>query len=121
MRTHLLDLLQKDDEGKTVCDVAAEQHIFCRGFDRFPTQVLRKRFPWLLHGEPGLSREEILKRIRKWIHAREFVLGIPTACDLMAEEKDLCEGWGAFSDEKIAASFEEMFGERVELLPDQRT
>ncbi|MFQ5748331.1 MAG: hypothetical protein ACE5H3_02605 [Planctomycetota bacterium] len=120
MREHLLELLQGHD-GKTVCDVAAEQHFFCRGFDRFPDHILRKRFPWLLHGEPGLSRAEILKRIRKWIHAREFVLGIPTACDLMAEEKDLCEGWDGFTDEKIAASFEEMFGERVAIVPEERT
>ena len=114
IRKKLLDLA-RDEE--TVCDVAARKMVFCRGFERFPTPKLRKRFHWLAH-DPELSREELLDRIRKWIHAREFVLELPSACHVMGEEHDLCEGGADFTNEKLAASYEELFGQPVEVVPD---
>ncbi len=113
MRERLLELSGGEEE-LTVCDAAAEGRVFCRGFDRFPDHVLRERFPWL--SQDGPDREELLRRIREWIHAREFVLGLPTACDVMALEGDLCFGWDTFDDEKLAASYQELFGEEVEIV-----
>lgn len=114
MRAWLINHLK--DEEDTVCDVAAREGVFCRGFDRFPTPILRKSFPWLAH-DPEISREDLVDRIRRWINARKFVLSLPSACDVEACEKDMCMGFEGFDDEKIAASYQEMFGESVEILP----
>ncbi|KAA3614295.1 MAG: hypothetical protein DWQ01_00915 [Planctomycetota bacterium] len=115
MRERLLKLAE--DEGDTVCDVAAREVVFCRGFDRFPTPLLQERFAWMAH-DPDIEREELLDRIRRWIHAREQVLDLPTACDVMKEEGDLCRGWATFNLEKLAASYQELFGQAVEVVAD---
>lgn len=117
MQKWLAGRLQGDED--TVCDVAAREGVFCRGFDRFPTPILKKSFPWLSH-DPNLTREQLLERVRKWIHAREFVLDEHDACDLMACEKDMCTGWQGFNDEKVSATYEEMFGEPVEIIPEMQ-
>ncbi|TAH39634.1 MAG: hypothetical protein EYC70_02265 [Planctomycetota bacterium] len=108
------------DEEATYCDAAAKERVFCRGFDRFPTALLRERFAWLTHGDESLSREQLLDLIRRWIHAREFVLGLPSACDVMALECELCRGWDSFPNEKLAATHRELFGSEVRVLDDVR-
>lgn len=117
IREHLYGIAQHADD-KVECDVAGEERVFCRGFDRFPTEYLRERFRWLAHGDRNLSREELLDLIRRWIQAREFVLNVCTACEVMAREEDLCRGTNSFSNEKLAASFQEVFGERVRVVDD---
>ncbi|HEX9795170.1 MAG TPA: hypothetical protein VGC54_14395 [Planctomycetota bacterium] len=113
LRDELVSRLETDDD--TLCDIAAREGIFCRGFDRYPTPILRERFPWLLHHEEGVDREELLDRIRRWIHAREFSGDLPTACDVMAVDGDLCHGWDTFPDEKLEATYLEVFHEPVQI------
>jgi len=116
-RDHAIDLVRtelvKRAGDDSICKLAAEQNIFCRGMHRLTDGDLRRRFAWLDRKHPGLSRDELEALINEWQLARQEVSHLPTACDVQQREHDACRGWNDFSNAELAQFCQELTGRSV--------
>ena len=106
---------QTDDES-SVCMVAAQRGIFCKGFSRFSEDELKQTFYWISRSRPTASREELEDAINKYKLARQQVLEAPLSCDAQMFDRDTCLGWDEFSDEELIKFHEQLLGEEVEIV-----
>lgn len=110
LRKKLLTLAGDDH---SACEVAAQNGIFCGGFNRYTDSQLRQRYAWLVRHDPTISREKLEEIADRWQMARQMVNELPLACDVQRVEHDTCGGWDEFSNDDLAGYFEQMLGEKV--------
>jgi hypothetical protein len=110
LRSEFLKLV--DDE-KSICKVAAERGIFCKGFQRYSDFELRKRYRWIARKDRRYTREEIEDLANRWQLARQDVDELPLACDVQQAEHDSCRGWDDFSNEELAKFLYQMTGRNI--------
>lgn len=108
LRTALMRLV---DDGNSICLVAAEKGIFCRGFRRYTDEELEQRYRWLTRKNPGASRPEIEDLANKWQLGRQLFDEVPLACDAQQREHDTCRGWDEFSNEDLTRFCHEILGQ----------
>ena len=101
----------------SICKVAAERGIFCRGFRRFDDAALREEYKWIDERRPGLSREELEDIGDRWQLARQEVHQLPTACDVQMQEHDTCGGWDDFTADELSRFIFEITKRRVAVTP----
>jgi hypothetical protein len=109
----VLERLQDDE--RSVCRVAAERKLFCRGFAQWKFGELRARYPQIVRSRPRITRKELEDLADRWQLARQRVTGLPVACDVQREERvhAQCRGWDEFDDAELEAFHAELCGERV--------
>jgi len=110
IRKHLLAMV--DDE-HSMCQVAAEKGVFCRGFRQYTDEQLRERYEWLVKKNPEMSREELEDLANRWQLARQVVNKVPIACDAQEIERDTCQGWNDFDNGTLAQYYRQLIGEEV--------
>lgn len=112
-------LLRWVDDRQSLCKVASDQGIFCRGFSRWTFPQLMKRFPWITEQEPGIDRETFEKRANQWMLHRQFPRSGRLPCDVPAATRCAkpCHGWDEFYEPKLAAFCSELCGEDVRIVP----
>ena len=108
-RSKLLELV---DDDHSMCRVAREKGIYCRGFDVSEAE-LRSRYSWLTRKNPSMSREELEDRANRWQLARQIVDKVPISCDAQSLEHDTCKGWDGFDDATLARFHQELTGQEV--------
>jgi hypothetical protein len=101
----------------SICRLAAETGIFCKGFRRYTDPQLRERYGWISKKNPDVPREELEAIADRWQLARQEVLGEPTSCDVQQLEHDACGGWDDFSNGDLARFLFELTGRNVEVTP----
>lgn len=94
-------LLAMTDDEHSMCLVATEKGVFCRGFRRLSDEEFRDRHDWLIRRNPKASREEIEDLANKWQLARQIVDRVPLSCDAQLRERDVCNGWNEFTNEEL--------------------
>lgn len=109
IRAKLLELV---DDDHSMCQVARDKGIFCRGFD-LSDDEFRQRYSWLTRKDRSMSREELEDRANRWQLARQIVNKVPISCDAQALERDTCEGWDRFDDATLARFYLELTGQEV--------
>jgi hypothetical protein len=110
LRDHLVALT---DDDHSMCRVAAEKGILCRGFARFSDEELRKRFSTLTARRPGMNRWQLEAMANQWELARQIVDRVPIACDAQAIEHDTCKGWDDFSNDDLGRFCADLLGMQV--------
>ncbi|MEA2489011.1 MAG: hypothetical protein QOH21_803 [Acidobacteriota bacterium] len=114
----LRDELSRRARGEmSICRLAAETGVFCKGFRRYTDAQLRERYGWISKKNPGAPREELEGVADRWQLARQDVVGAATACDVQQLEHDACGGWDDFSNDELARFLLELTGRRVEVTP----
>lgn len=119
-RTAVIDLLREEllsrlDDETSICKLAAEKGIFCRGFRRWSESELRRRFGWIDRKRP-MSREELEDLANRWQLARQEVRGASIACDVQRIEHDMCGGWDDFSNEELSRFYFELTGKNIRVV-----
>ena len=76
------ELIKLAGDEASICKVAAEKNIFCRGLHRFSDVELRHRFDWINAKNPRMPRAEMEAVVDRWQLARQEVDNLPTACDV---------------------------------------
>lgn len=99
----------------SICRLAAETGVFCKGFRRYTDAQLREHYPWIAKKNPGASREELEAIADRWQLARQEVVGGTTSCDVQQLEHDACGGWDDFSNDDLARFLRELTGRTVEV------
>lgn len=106
-------LVLMTDEDHSICRIAAERGIFCRGFKRYDDDELRQRYAWLVNRDPNIGRNRLEDLADRWQLARQVFDDVPIACDAQQIEHDTCGGWDEFSDEDLARFCRELLHENV--------
>ncbi|MCK6551503.1 hypothetical protein L6R52_37045 [Myxococcota bacterium] len=112
------ELLRLVDDEHSVCEVAAEKGILCRGFRQFSDEELARRYDWISKRRHPKTREELETLANRWQLARQFVLDQRIACDVQLEDRDTCDGWDTFSNRMIERYYRELCGEDVTVRDD---
>ncbi|HXH42037.1 MAG TPA: hypothetical protein VNN08_25660 [Thermoanaerobaculia bacterium] len=117
-RSGAIDLLRAElmklaGDDASICKIAAEKNIFCRGLHRHSDAELRRQFPWISAKNPRMPRAEMEDLLDRWQLARQEVDQLPTACDVQQREHDGCRGWDDFSDEELSRFCLELAGRKV--------
>lgn len=97
----------------SICRLAAQTGVFCRGFRRFSDEELKERFGWIASRRPEATRRDLEEIADRWQLARQEVLGALTSCDVQQLEHDSCGGWNDFSDEDLSTFLRELTGRKV--------
>jgi len=106
------ELMQRAGE-MSICKLAAQTGIFCKGLRRYSDQELRTRYGWISRKNPDASREELEEIADRWQLARQDILGAMSSCDVQQLEHDACGGWDDFTDEQLAVFLRELTGRNV--------
>jgi hypothetical protein len=97
----------------SICRLAAQTGIFCKGFRRYSDAELQERYGWISKKNPDVPREELEEIADRWQLARQDVLDVPTSCDVQQLEHDACHGWDDFGDDQLARFLRELTGRNV--------
>jgi len=108
-------LLAVEEEGKSVCQIAAELNILCRGFRRDSDDVLRWRYADQIKGATELSRRELESRANAWQLKRQQDEKTLLCCDVQYRFYETCRGWDDFSNEELSRFCLELLGEEVQV------
>jgi len=106
-------LIELQEEGKSVCRIAAEKGIFCRGFHRDGDDELRYRYAATIENKPELTRAELEERANAWQLARQNQEGTLLCCDVQFMRYETCRAWDDFSNDELSRFCAEMLGENV--------
>ena len=107
------ELLKLVDDENSICKIAAEKGIFCKGFQRYSDFELRKRYRWIARKDRRYTREEIEDLANRWQLARQDVDELPLACDVQQAEHDACRGWDDFSNEELGKFIHQVTGKVI--------
>ena len=97
----------------SICKLAAQTGIFCKGFRRDSDAELKERYAWIAKKNPDAPREELEEVADRWQLARQEVVGALTSCDVQQLEHDTCGGWDDFADDQLARFLRELTGRSV--------
>jgi hypothetical protein len=106
-------LLTLQEEGKSVCRIAAEKDLFCSGFHRDSDEELRFRYAAAIDNAEALTRAELEERANAWQLERQKQEGTLLCCDVQYMCYETCRAWDDFSNEDLSRFCAEMLGERV--------
>lgn len=117
-RPTLIAALREELSGRangemSICKLAAQTGVFCKGFRRFSDDELKERYGWIARKNPDAPREELESIADRWQMARQDVLGVSTSCDVQQFEHDSCGGWDDFSNDDLARFIRELTGRNV--------
>lgn len=106
-------LISLQEDGKSVCRIAAEKGLFCRGFNQDSDDELRFRYAAAIKDAPDLTRAELEERANAWQLARQKQEGTLLCCDVQFMTYETCRAWDDFSNEELSRFCDEMLGEKV--------
>jgi hypothetical protein len=109
----LRDELTRRAGEMSICKLAAQTGIFCKGFRQYSDAELKERYAWIARKDPAAPRAELEAVADRWQLARQDVLGAQSACDVQQQEHDACGGWDDFGDEQLAGFLRELTGRNV--------
>jgi len=97
----------------SLCKVAAERGIFCRGFRRWDDSAFHKRWKMSLGSSTHLTRRQMEQLADIWQLAEQLRHRVGLACDAQAIAPGACRGWDEFSNESLARFCDEILGLNV--------
>jgi hypothetical protein len=103
------------DVENSICKIASERGIFCKGFNRYDDDELRRRYSWIADKRPGISREELEAIANDWQLAQQEVYELPFACDVQRKVHDTCRGWNDFTNEQLEKFYFQLTGKEIQV------
>lgn len=113
LRAHLLRMT---DDDNSLCRVAAERGIFCRGFRRWNVPEFDRRWRDFIGRSSHLSRAQMEEYANVWQLTEQVACGVSLACDTADAARGPCRGWNEFSNAVLAQFCADLLGESVEVV-----
>jgi len=107
------ELSRRAGGAMSICKLAAQTGIFCKGFRGYTDAELKERYGWISKKNPVAPREELEEIADRWQMARQDALGATTSCDVQQLEHDACGGWDDFTNEDLSCFLRELTGRSV--------
>jgi hypothetical protein len=109
-------LLRMTDEEHSMCQVAADRGIFCRGFRRWNEAEFDRRWQKYIGRSTHLSRAQMEQYANLWQLAEQIRGRVSLACDAQMKPGGPCRGWNEFSNADLARFCNDVLGENVEVI-----
>jgi hypothetical protein len=109
------EFLKFTNDEKSMCQVAAERGIFCRGFRQLGDDELRKRYWWLARKRPGITRPQLESLANEWQLTQQEVRDSAISCDVQSVVHDTCGGWDDFTNEQLSVFYKQITGKTIEV------
>jgi hypothetical protein len=109
-------LLGMTDEEHSLCQVAAERGVFCRGFRRWNEAEFDRRWRAYIGRSTHLSRAQMEEYANVWQLAEQLRCRVSLACDTQTTPHGPCRGWNEFSNSDLARFCCDVLGENVEVV-----
>ena len=108
-------LLEMTDDDHSMCRVASEKGIYCRGFRQLTDEQMKQKYEWILRRNPAMNRAELEDLANRWQLARQIVDQVPISCDAQQIEHDTCSGWDGVSDADLVRFHHELLAEEIQI------
>jgi len=108
-------LLALTDEEHSICQVAAERRILCRGFSRWNASEFDRRWRGAIGRSTHLNRSQMEQFANLWQLSQQVRQRVALACDVKTGRSGACRGWDEFSNEELSRFCAELLGENVEI------
>jgi len=105
-------LARLSDGEHSICKVAAERGIFCRGFRRWNDHEFHERWKTTLGASTHLNRGQMEELAELWQQCEQLSHGIALACDAPPAARAACRGWDEFTDLELRDFCRETTGQR---------
>jgi hypothetical protein len=99
------------DGEHSICKVAAERGIFCRGFRRWNDREFHDRLKGSLGVSTHLTRPQMEELADLWQLTEQLSLGLALICDAPPAARAACRGWDEFTDLELQSFEREMIGQ----------
>lgn len=109
-------LLAMTDEDHSLCQVAADRGIFCRGFRRWGEAEFDRRWRKYIGRSTHLSRAQMEEYANLWELAEQIRKRVSLACDAQTAAGGPCRGWNEFSNADLARFCNDVLGTDVEVI-----
>lgn len=106
-------LRKLSDEEHSMCQVAAERGIFCRGFRRWPDHEFHERWTAIIGESTHLTRAQMEELANIWQLGEQIRFRVCLACDAQTISHGACRGWDEFSNEALGRFCDEVLGRNV--------
>lgn len=113
------ELLKHANDDVSICELAAKEGIFCKGFTQWTDEEMFKKYAWIVEKLNVTTREELDTYANMWQLARQEVSGLETACDVQCEEMDTCHGWDTFPNSKISVFLAQVCKVKARIVDDK--
>jgi hypothetical protein len=113
------NLLALCDEDHSMCEVAADRNIFCRGFRRWHEAEFHRKWKAVLGQSTHLSRAQMERLANIWQLSEQIRCRASLACDAQTIAHGPCRGWDEFSNETLARFCDEILGRNVIVTKDR--
>jgi hypothetical protein len=108
-------LLELQEIGKSMCQIAAERKIFCGGFLRYTDDKLRHRYAQIVAQNPSISRAELESAANEWQLRRQAEAETALSCDVQWRFYETCHGWDDFTNSELEQFCLEIANHHVEI------
>jgi hypothetical protein len=95
----------------SLCRIASEKGIFCRGFARWTAPEFHRRFRPYIGASTHLTRVQMEAFADIWQLSEQARLGVTLACDAAALSPGACRGWDELSDGELTLACARLLGE----------
>jgi hypothetical protein len=109
-------LLRMTDDEHSLCQVAADRGIFCRGFRRWNESEFDRRWRKHIGRSTHLSRAQMEEYANLWELAEQIRRRVSLACDAQTAAGGPCRGWNEFSNAELARFCNDVLGENAEVI-----
>jgi len=106
-------LRKLSDDEHSMCQVAAERGIFCRGFRRWHDHEFHERWKAIIGQSTHLTRAQMEELANIWQLSEQIRFRVCLACDAQTISHGACRGWDEFSNEALGRFCEEILGRNV--------
>lgn len=103
------------DETRSMCAVAAELGIFCKGTRDLTDQEVSDRYARFARTRPGATRKELEYLGNQWQLAQQQLLGESLCCDVQELRRETCAGWSGFTNRDLERFYFEVTGQSVQV------
>jgi hypothetical protein len=95
--------LEKLTDGEhSMCQIAADQGVFCRGFRRWNDAEFHRKWSPAIGSSTFLTRVQMERFANLWQLMEQARLRVVFACDAEALCPGACRGWDEFGNEQLA-------------------
>ncbi len=106
-------LLALSDGEHSMCSVAAELGVFCRGFRQWNDDEFLRRWTRIIGQSSHLTRAQMERLADLWQLCEQVRTGARIACDLAGPGTTACRGWSGFSNAYLERCCDELLGRNV--------
>ena len=106
-------LLNLSDGERSMCRVAAELGVFCRGFNQWSDGDFLRRWTRVIGRSTHLDRPQMERIADLWQLTEQLRQRVPLVCDIRAAVPGACRGWNEFSNADLERFSDEILGRSV--------